>query len=245
MDIDVKPNLDPKYNYRRMKRLLKHVWTHFQEDRCLDEAASLSYTSLLSLVPLLAVVFGIVAAFPVFNEWADRLQTIIIESFMPSTGAQIAPYLNTFLDSVSNLTLPGMLTLIVTALLLLTCVVWVWMYLTRIPAVKKAGMQLDSNLPKGQQMAELPAKVRWKADNYNHLLEQPTLFYAVALTLALLGAGEGLNVTLAWCYVGLRVVHSIQQTLWNKIEVRFVLFFLSSLVLVTLVLRAAMLVWMQ
>jgi membrane protein len=119
MDIDVKPNLDPKYNYRRMKRLLKHVWTHFQEDRCLDEAASLSYTSLLSLVPLLAVVFGIVAAFPVFNEWADRLQTIIIESFMPSTGAQIAPYLNTFLDSVSNLTLPGMLTLIVTALLLL------------------------------------------------------------------------------------------------------------------------------
>lgn len=132
----------------------------------------------------------------------------------------------------------------VTALLLLTCVVWLWMYLTRIPAVKKAGMQLDPNLPKGQQMAELPAKVRWKADNYNHLLEQPTLFYAVAFTLALLGAGEGLNVTLAWCYVALRVAHSLQQTLWNKIEVRFVLFFLSSLVLVALVLRAAMLIWL-
>ena len=86
--------------------------------------------------------------------------------------------------------------------------------------------------------------MRWKADNYNHLLEQPTLFYAVALTLALLGAGEGLNVTLAWCYVGLRVAHSLQQTLWNKIEVRFVLFFLSSLVLIALVLRAAMLVWL-
>ena len=132
----------------------------------------------------------------------------------------------------------------VTALLLLTCVVWLWMYLTRIPAVKKAGMQLDPNLPKGQQMAELPAKVRWKADNYNHLLEQPTLFYAVAFTLALLGAGEGLNVTLAWCYVGLRIAHSLQQTLWNKIEVRFVLFFLSSLVLIALVLRAAMLIWL-
>ena len=131
----------------------------------------------------------------------------------------------------------------VVALLLLTSVVWAWMYITRIPAVRKAGMKLDPNLPKGQQMSELPAQVRWKADNYNHLLEQPTLFYAVALTLALLGAGEGLNVTLAWCYVALRVVHSLQQTLWNKIEVRFVLFFLSSLVLITLILRAALLVW--
>lgn len=131
----------------------------------------------------------------------------------------------------------------VIALLLLTSAVWAWMYITRIPAVKKAGMKLDPNLPKGQQMSELPAQVRWKADNYNHLLEQPTLFYAVTLTLALLGAGEGLNVTLAWCYVGLRVLHSLQQTLWNKIEVRFVLFFLSSLILITLIVRAALVVW--
>ena len=131
----------------------------------------------------------------------------------------------------------------VTALLLLTCVVWVWMYITRIPAISKVGMKLDPNLPNGQQMSELPPRVRWKADNYNHLLEQPTMFYAVALTLALLGAGDGLNVSLAWCYVGLRLIHTLQQTLWNKIEVRFVLFFLSSLVLIALVLRAARLIW--
>ena len=131
----------------------------------------------------------------------------------------------------------------VTALLLWTSILWAWMYITRIPAIRKAGMELDPDLPKGQQMSELPAKVRWKADNYNHLMEQPTLFYAVTLTLALLGAGEGLNVTLAWCYVGLRIVHSLQQALWNKIEIRFVLFFLSSLVLITLILRAAKLVW--
>jgi hypothetical protein len=76
-------------------------------------------------------------------------------------------------------------------------------------------MKLDPDLPKGVQMAELPARVRWKADNYNHLLEQPTLFYALAFTLAL----------------------------WNKIEIGFVLFLLSSLVLVALVVRAALLVW--
>lgn len=131
----------------------------------------------------------------------------------------------------------------VVALLLLTSAVWAWMYITRLPAVRQAGMKLDQNLPKGQQMSELPAKVRWKADNYNHLLEQPTMFYAVALTLALLGAGEGLNVTLAWCYVGLRVIHTLQQTLWNKIEVRFVLFSLSTLVLITLIIRAADVIW--
>ena len=131
----------------------------------------------------------------------------------------------------------------VIALLLLTSVVWLWMYVTRIPAISRAGIQLDQNLPNGQQMSELPPRVRWKADNYNHLLQQPEMFYAVALTLALLGAGEGLNVTLAWCYVGLRLLHTLHQTLWNKIEIRFVLFTLSSLVLFTLIVRAAMLVW--
>ena len=131
----------------------------------------------------------------------------------------------------------------VIALLVLTSVVWAWMYITRIPAISKIGMKLDQNLPNGQQMSELPPRVRWKADNYNHLLQQPVMFYAVALTLALLGAGEGLNVTLAWWYVGLRVVHTLHQTLWNKIEVRFALFSLSSLVLITLIVRAAMLVW--
>jgi hypothetical protein len=131
----------------------------------------------------------------------------------------------------------------VVVLLLLTCVVWLWMYATRIPAIGKLGMKLDPNLPNGQQMSELPPRVRWKADNYNHLLQQPVMFYAVTLTLALLGAGDGLNVTLAWWYVGLRVVHTLHQTMWNKIEIRFVLFSLSSLVLIALVVRAALLIW--
>ena len=112
-------NLDPQRQYLRFRRLMRHVWAHFQEDRCLAEAASLGYTSLLSLIPLLAVVFGIIAAFPVFNEWSDKLQDFIFQNFMPSTGEQIVPYIDTFLESVSKLTLPGMVTLIITALLLL------------------------------------------------------------------------------------------------------------------------------
>jgi len=131
----------------------------------------------------------------------------------------------------------------VVALLLWTCVMWAWMYVTRIPAIQKSGMAMDSEAPAGTQMAQLPAKVRWKADNYNHLHEQPTLFYAVCLTLALLGEGSGLNLTLAWAYVILRVVHSLFQSLVNKIEVRFAIFSLTSLVLITLIVRTALIVF--
>jgi hypothetical protein len=127
----------------------------------------------------------------------------------------------------------------VIALVLWTHVVWAWMYATRLPAIRKARLVLDPLAPRGEQMAKLPPRVRWKADNYNHLMEQPTIFYAVALSLALLGQGDGTNLTLAWIYVGLRVVHSLVQTLVNKIEVRFSVFLLSSLVLIALSVNAA------
>ncbi len=117
-------------------------------------------------------------------------------------------------------------------------VMWLWMYITRLPAMKAAKMQPDPNAPRGEQMNTLPAQVRWKADNYNHLMEQPTVFYAIVLALALLGQGDGTNLTLAWIYVGIRIVHSLLQALVNKIEVRFVLFFLSSLALIGLTINA-------
>lgn len=126
----------------------------------------------------------------------------------------------------------------VVALVAWTMVMWLWMYVTRIPAIQKMKMKLDPHAPRGEQMSALPAEVRWKADNYNHLFEQPTIFYAIALTLAMLGAGDGTNLTLAWVYVGMRVVHSLVQALINKIELRFAIFFLSSLVLVGLIVNA-------
>ena len=127
----------------------------------------------------------------------------------------------------------------VVALIAWSMVMWLWMYVTRIPAIQKMKMKLDSQAPRGEQMNTLPANVRWKADNYNHLMEQPTIFYAIALTLAILGTGDGINLQLAWTYVGLRVVHSLVQSLINKIELRFAVFFLSSLVLIGLIYNAA------
>ena len=119
-----------------------------------------------------------------------------------------------------------------------TAIVWGWMYATRIPAIVAMRMRLDPEAPRGEQMATLPARVRWKADNYNHLMEQPTQFYATALALALLGDASTWSIALAWAYVAIRVAHSLWQAMVNRIQVRFALFSLSSLVLFALVVRA-------
>ncbi|MBU6161581.1 MAG: MAPEG family protein [Myxococcales bacterium] len=121
-----------------------------------------------------------------------------------------------------------------------TYVMWAWMYATRIPAIQRSGMKLDGHIPRGEQMATLPAVVRWKADNYNHLFEQPTIFYPVVIIAALLPGSGVADVALAWAYVVLRVVHSVFQATVNRIEVRFALFFVSSLVLLALVVRTGM-----
>lgn len=133
----------------------------------------------------------------------------------------------------------------VVALLAWTMVMWLWMYATRIPAMNKAGIDAK-NLVGGEGSslrAKLPDSVSWKADNYNHLHEAPTLFYAVAIVLAIIGQGDGFNTTLAWAYVALRVAHSIVQATVNRVIVRFALFTLSSAALMALILNASMAVF--
>ena len=127
----------------------------------------------------------------------------------------------------------------VIALVLWTFVMWAWMYATRIPAIARSGIVYDPHRPTEEFMNQIPAPVRWKSDNYNHLMEQPTLFYAVALTLALAGQGGGLNADLAWAYMLLRVVHSLIQALINKVEIRFAVFTLGSFALLAMTIRAA------
>jgi hypothetical protein len=129
------------------------------------------------------------------------------------------------------------------ALVLWSFVMWAWLYATRIPAVVRNRIVFDPHRPAEEFHAQLPAAVRWKADNYNHLMEQPTLFYAVALTLALLGAGAGLNLALAWLYVGLRVAHSLVQATVNIVMIRFAIFMVASVVLLVLTVRAALIVF--
>ena len=131
----------------------------------------------------------------------------------------------------------------VIALVLWSFVMWAWLYATRIPAMLASGIAYDPKKPASQLDDIVPPQVRWKADNYNHLMEQPTLFYATALTLALIGHGAGLNVWLAWAYVAIRVVHSLVQSTVNIIMLRFAIFMVSSVVLLILAIRAALVVF--
>jgi hypothetical protein len=128
-------------------------------------------------------------------------------------------------------------------LVLWTFVMWAWLYATRIPAIRKNRIPLDPLQSKEAFNAQIPPQARWKADNYNHLLEQPTLFYAVTLSLVVLGAGGAINTALAWSYVALRIAHSLAQATTNVILIRFSIFIVSSVVLFVLTLRAAMLVY--
>lgn len=123
-----------------------------------------------------------------------------------------------------------------------TMFMWLWMYVTRIPAMSKAGVDTGSLTGgTGKDLdGVIPDNIQWKAHNYNHLHEAPTVFYAVALALAFMGAGDGFNAQLAWAYVALRIVHSLVQATVNKVMIRFLLFSLSSLVLIMLVAHTVM-----
>ena len=130
-----------------------------------------------------------------------------------------------------------------------TMIMWLWMYATRIPAMSRAGIDgVNMTASTGKSLRDdLVAKgehrASWIADNYNHLHEAPTVFYAVALTLAIIGWGDGMNADIAWAYVGLRIAHSLVQALWNRVIVRFMLFILSTLCLIALTLHAGMAVF--
>ena len=122
-----------------------------------------------------------------------------------------------------------------------TLMVWFWMLVTRLPALKAAGVQLGKLRGGTGRGAEgvVPDKVQWIAHNYNHLHEAPTVFYAVALGLAVLGQGDGTNLALAWAFVALRIVHSLIQTLWNKVIWRLAAYVASQVALAAMVLNAA------
>ena len=124
-----------------------------------------------------------------------------------------------------------------------TLVIMAWMAVTRFAAFKKMGITLDS-VPAGSRGVNMegkaPDQVQWKSHNYTHLLEQPTIFYAIVIVLALLGMDQPINVWLAWGYVGLRVVHSLIQCTVNTVKYRFTVFSLATFCLLGLTLHAGL-----
>lgn len=121
-------------------------------------------------------------------------------------------------------------------LILWSLVMLGWVMVTRLPALKKIGVDISKAVGSRGQNLEgvIPDSVNWKSHNYAHLMEQPTLFYAVILILAVSGAATPLAVALAWTYVAIRVLHSLVQATVNRISLRFPLFVLATLALLGL-----------
>jgi uncharacterized MAPEG superfamily protein len=126
-------------------------------------------------------------------------------------------------------------------LVLWTVIMLFWMAGTRLPALKKLGVDLSKGPPGGRGAdidPQLPPNIAWKSHNYSHLMEQPTIFYPVVIILHLAGANTPLMVGLAWGYTILRIMHSIWQATVNNVAIRFLLFLLSTLCLVGLAINA-------
>ena len=125
----------------------------------------------------------------------------------------------------------------VVALVAWSIVMLFWMVISRAPQFR------GRKIPEGTRGADIereqPGRANWPAHNYQHLMEQPTIFYAIVFALVLMGFDARINVYLAWGYVGLRILHSIFQATINVVPVRFLLFLLSTLCLIALTIHAA------
>ena len=127
----------------------------------------------------------------------------------------------------------------VLVLIFWTFVMWTWMYATRLPAMRAAGID-PPRRSSARTSWTAAARVKQIADNYNHLHEQPTVFYALMIYTHLVGVADGLNLALGWTYLGLRIAHSLIQCTWNFVPVRFFVFSASSLVLLVIAVRDAL-----
>ena len=127
----------------------------------------------------------------------------------------------------------------VLALIGLSLVIWLLTLVTRLPAIAASGLNIRA-LRFPEELAKLPDTPRQIANNYNHLMEQPTIFYAMVFYIVFAGHANVVNVYLAWAYVASRAVHSVIQCTVNRIELRLPTFIVSTLFLVTLAVREAL-----
>src|SRR4051795_13116777 len=122
----------------------------------------------------------------------------------------------------------------IVALVAWSLIMYIWMYVARLGAMRRAGISAKGMRGTRGLDGIIPDEANWKAHNYAHLMEQPTIFYAIVFALILMNFDAPINVYIAWAYVGLRVVHSLVQATVNIVGLRFLLFTLSSLCLIGL-----------
>ena len=129
----------------------------------------------------------------------------------------------------------------VIALVCWTLAVMIWLGYERVRNINRLKLSPDAGKFARDLNALMPDRAKQVSDNYMHLMEQPTLFYAVCFSLQFLGQGEHpVNIGFAWGYVSIRVLHTLVHSTFNDVRIRFFLFLLSSVFLVGLVTHAVL-----
>lgn len=135
----------PWWSGARLRTAGMHFWVFFRlvaarfnEDRLNSVAQALSYTTLLSLVPLTTLAFGLFSVFPVFEKWMMTLQAFLYSHFVPASGDVVQKYLNQFASKSAQLTAVGLLFLVVTALMLMATIEQTFNEIWRVTNRRKA-----------------------------------------------------------------------------------------------------------
>ena len=108
--------------WRRFVRFVRHVVGRFIDDGCFAAAGALSYTTLVSIVPLLAISLAVLSAFPIFDKMRERALMLMFDNFVPTVGATVEEYISNFAQSAGKTTAIGLLVLAVTAIMLLATI---------------------------------------------------------------------------------------------------------------------------
>jgi len=126
---------------------------------------------------------------------------------------------------------------------LLTLFITLWVLFTRIPAMVRLRIHPQKVQDTSKFKDLLPPEISRISNNYNNLFEQPTLFYAVAIVIAVLGHVDAIHVYSAWVYAICRIVHSLVQATVDIVRLRFAVFVLSWIALAVMIVRESIIMF--
>jgi membrane protein len=130
------------HDRERVLAFLHFTWKRFLEDRCMQTAGALSYTSVFALVPLTAAVLGILAAFPSFAGWRDQITQWVFENFVPAAGSTVQGYITQFAENASKATAVGVLVLLFSAISLMMSIEDAFNRIWRVQTVRGTSARL-------------------------------------------------------------------------------------------------------
>jgi membrane protein len=120
----------------RLRTFLRFIWRRFLDDRLFEVAGALSFTTAFALVPLSMVVFGVLSAFPVYEQWSDQLSDYIFSNFVPESARAVESHLREWSKNTSQLTAVGVIVLIVSLLITINGIEAAFNRIWRVPTAR-------------------------------------------------------------------------------------------------------------